>query len=224
MAINYASQICESNALTATTRMTLSANAKAGALLTLGISALRPESSGQVDIVSITDSMGNPWSYKYFQSSWRFSAICWAQTSVVMQSGVDWIEVKLDGTQDETWFTGHTFEGAGPTKIDMKSTSGTGTTASRSVTVSGSDFLVLTHVTFAYDTTTTSPLNSMTERDSYTGSRIQGEFMSRNHTTGSSFTGGTTLGASRYWSATSVSFPYLAMPASAKSVPFLVGI
>jgi hypothetical protein len=62
-------------------------------------------------------------------------------------------------------------------------------------------------VNLAYDFgVTTTPLNSMTERDTYTTSPQQREFLSRNTSGGSTFQGGTALSPSVYWSAVSVSF------------------
>lgn len=222
MAITDAGQICESDAVTTTNRITLSASAKAGGLMALGLGGR--VASGYLDIVAITDSAGNPWDWYGQTSGYRAAWVAWAKAATPMQT-TDWIEVKWSQKPQVAWISGHCFEGASGTPTAERTTQGTpSSVASRSIPVAGSDFLVLATVAYASATTTTTPLNSMVEQDTYDGGNVFLEFLSRNHTSGSTFTAGTTLGASRNWTIAVVSFPFEAMPVSGKSMPFLVGV
>lgn len=223
MAITDAGQICESTALTITTRMTLSGSVKAGALMALGLGGR--VSSGSLDITAITDSQGNTWDWYGQSSGYRAAFVAWASTGSALTSGTDWIEVKWSRTPEVAWISGHNFEGAGGTPTDTDLAQGSPTTqAAETVSVTGSDFLVLATVTYAYSSTTTTALNSMTEQDTYDGGNCLVEFLSRNHTSGSTFTAGTGFAASRYWTIAVASFPYQAMPAGGRGQPFLLGV
>lgn len=216
MAITDAGQICESTALTTTTRMTLSGASKAGALMAMGLGGR--VSSGLLDIVGITDSQGNAWDWFGQESGYRAAFVAWAKASAAMVSATDWIEVQWSRTPQAAWMSGHSFEGAGGTPTDTGLAQGSPTTAAaKTISVAGSDFLVLATVAYAYSTTTTTPLNSMTEQDTFLGgtapNEVALEFLSRNHTSGSTFQTGTSFAASRYWTIAAVSFPFEAMPA-----------
>lgn len=225
MAITDAGQICESSALTTTTRMTLSGSVKAGALMALGLGGR--VASGSLDITAITDSQGNTWDWYGQSSGYRAAFVGWAKAGSAMQSAVDWIEVKWSRTPEVAWISGHNYEGASgtPTEEDLAQGSPT-TQAAESVALAGSDDLVLATVTYAYSTTTTTALNSMTEEDTYDGGNCLVEFLRRNVTSGpGSFTAGTGFASSRYWTIAVVSFPYQAMPAAgSRGQPFLLGI
>ncbi len=216
MAITDAGQICESTALTRTTRMTLSGNVKAGALMTLGIGSSR--SNYPQSVSAITDSQGGVWDWKTVGSTTKMASTAWCRTGVPLQSGVDWIEVVMAATPNaDQWITGHNFEGASGTPTDEGTNASLpgSSTASKSVAVTGSDFLVLATVMYTGTSVTTTPLNSMTEQDVHDGGDWHGEFLSRNHTSGSTFTAGTTFSSSRSWNIAVVSFPFQALPAAA---------
>lgn len=230
MAITDAGQICESSAVTTTNRMTLSGNVKSGALMVLYLGGR--VASGYMGIPSITDSRGNDWDWSLdgtwygISSGYRYASIAWAKAGSAMQSGTDWIEVTWNKTPQEAWISGHSYEGAAGTPTEVDAAQGSPTTqASDVVVLAGSDDLVVATVAYAYSTTTTTPLNSMTEEDTYAGSRIFIEGLRRNVTTGpGNFTAGTSFAASRYWTCVVASFPFEAMPAGGRGQPFLIGV
>ena len=232
MAITDAGQICESSATTATTRMTLSGSVKAGALMVLYLGGR--VTSGYLDVATITDSKGHDWDWSGdgewygFSSGYRFASLAWAKAGSPMVSGTDWIEVRRSKTADVAWISGHNYEGAGGTPTEVDATQITpGSSISDAVVLAGSDDLVVATVTYAYSSTTTTPMNSMVEEDTYDGGNILIDALRRNVTTGpGSFTAGTTFGAARYATIVIASFPFSAMPAAAsgRGQSFLIGV
>lgn len=228
MAITDAGQICESLSTSRVNRITLSAGAKAGSLLAVGAGGKRAASN--LSVSSITDSEGNAWDWEGVSSTFRPGVVAWTRTAVPVVAG-DWIEVTWNATPDMAWVTGHAFEGASGVPTDRGWATGNATSpAAKTVNVAGSDFLVLSFIHMGYDFgVATTPLNSMTEQDTHnagsTNSDPQMEFLSRNHTSGSTFQAGSSLSpTSIYWSCVAVSFPFQAMPTSRASMPFLLGV
>ena len=224
MAITDAGQICESEAITTTNRITLSADVSAGHLMALGLGGR--VSTGYLDIVGITDSKGGEWDWNGQSSGYRAAWVASQRAAVPMQSGTDWIEVQWSKAPQVAFVTGHKFAGARGLATARSSTQGTpSSVASRSIPVATADFLVLATVAYASTSTTTTPLNSMTEQDTFDGGNIFIEFLSRNSSGSSSFVAGTTLGASRNWTIAVASFPFEAMPASGRGTQsFLIGV
>lgn len=226
MAITDAGQICESSAVTTTNRMTLSGSAKAGALMALGLGGR--VASGYLDITAITDSRGNTWDWHGIASGYRAAFVAWAKTGSAMASGTDWIEVRWSKTPEVAWITGHNYEGASGTPTETDQAQGTpSTSATDLMTVAGSDDLILATVAYAYSVTTTTPVGSMTEEDTFDGGNVCLEFLRRNVTAGpGGYTVGTSFASSRYWTTAMVSLPYEAMPAAAsgRGQPFLIGV
>ena len=223
MAITDAGQMCESSAITTTTRMTLSSTScPAGGLMVLHLGGR--VSSGTLDLVSVTDSKGGTWNYQKGASGYRAAFLAWRRSLTPLVAGTDWVEVRWSKAPQVAWISGHVHLNAGATKIDGGWSQGSpGSTASKTISVSGSDFLVLATVTYAYDLATTTPLNSMTEQDTFAGTNVFVEALSRNHTSGSTFQAGTSFSASRYWSVIAVSLPFEAIPAGARSSIGLFG-
>ncbi|MGD9713401.1 MAG: hypothetical protein AB7V46_15240 [Thermomicrobiales bacterium] len=218
MAITDAGQICESTALTTITRMTLSGNVPAGGLVALGMGGRVV--SGYLDIVAIMDSQGNEWDWHGVSSGYRAAWVAWSRTGVPLQSGIDWIEVRWSKAPEVAWISGHAFNGAAgsPTERDVAQGSPT-TTAAETVALAGSDDLVLSTVAYAYSVVNSTPLNSMTEQDTFDGGNVLLELLSRNVTSGpGSFAAGLSFSASRYWTVAVVSFPFEALPAGRSTI------
>ncbi len=225
MAITYGAKLFESESTAKTAEHTFGAAVKAGALICIAITGKR--SGAYLNISSITDSKGNVWDWKIFQSQFRTCAVAWARVASAMSTS-DFVTVTFTGTPTYAWKSAHSFEGASGTPIDQQTGNGTGSTASVSLGVSGSDWLTVGVVMLPNATAgSLTPLNSSTSRDDngHSGTTPWAEFFSRNGTSGSSHVIGATLPSSQQWGCAGVSFPFLAMPASpARVVSGPVGI
>jgi hypothetical protein len=207
MAISYGGQLFESTSTVTTNTLTLGSAIPAGTLIAVAFGGKRSGSNLGV-VTGPTDSKGQTWARKVYGSTFRCIGLAWCRTSSSMSTS-DWVRIKWNGTPSTCWITGHYFTNASGTATDSATaaSSGPSATASATVNVPGTEYLVLTAVNLAYDYgVTTTPLNSMTERDTYTTSPQQREFLSRNTSGGSTFQGGTSLSPAVYWSAVSVSF------------------
>ena len=225
MAINYGAKLFESEATTKATSHPLTAAVRAGALIVIAMTGKR--SGAYLNLSSITDAKGNTWRWKIFQSQFRTAAIAWTRTNAAMAAG-DGIAITWNGTPTYAWKSAHSFEGASDTPIDQQTGNGTGSTASVSLGVSGSDWLTVGVVMLPNATTGgLTPLNSSISRDDngHSGTTPWAQFFSRNGTSGSTHVIGATLPSSQQWGCAGVSFPFLAMPASpARVVSGPVGI
>ena len=225
MAITYGAKLFESEATTKTTAHTLTAAAKAGALVVIALNGKR--SGANLNIASITDTQGNVWDWRIFQSQFRTAAVAWCRIGAAMTTA-DKITVSWNGTPTYSWKSCHSFEGAAGVPIDEVTASGNSGTASVSVGVSGSDWLVVSALILPDATAGgLTILNSGVSRDDngHSGSTPWAEAFSRNGTSGSTYVAGATLPSSQTWGLCAVSFPFLAMPASpARAVPGLIGI
>ena len=225
MAISYGAALFESEVTTKTTAHTLGAAVKAGALICIAITGKR--SGTNLNVSSISDTKGNTWDWKIFQSQYRAACVAWTRTSTAMSTS-DSITVSFNGTPTYAWKSAHSFEGADGTPISEVTGSGSSSTASVALTVSGSDWLSFSVVILPDETSgSLTPLNSGTSRDDngHSGTTPWAECFSRNGTSGTSYTAGATLPSSQQWACCGVTFPYLAMPSSpARSGFGMVGI
>lgn len=225
MAITYGAKLFETESTAKGHTPALTSAVKAGSLICIALTGKR--SGAYLNLSSITDSRGNVWDWRIFQSQIRTCAVAWTRTSAAMSIG-DGISINWNATPTYAWKSAHSFEGASGTPIDQATASGTGTSASASVSVSGSDWLTFAAVMLADATSGgLTPLNSGLSRDDngHSGTTPWAECFSRNGTSGSSYVAGATLPASQQWAVCAVSFPFLAMPASpARAVPGLIGI
>jgi hypothetical protein len=206
MAISYGGQLFESTSTVQMNAKALGSTIPAGALIAVIVGGKR--SGTALNVNAVTDSHGHTWSKVIYPSTYRCIGIAYTRVTSTMDTS-DWVRVWWNGTPSTCWITGHYFTNASGTATDSATaaSSGPSATASATVDVPGTEYLVLTAVNLAYDFgVTTTPLNSMTERDTYTTSPQQREFLSRNTSGGSTFQGGTALSPSVYWSAVSVSF------------------
>lgn len=225
MAINYGAKLFETEITAKSHTPAITAAVKAGALIVIAMTGKR--SGANLNLSSITDANGNVWDWRIFQSQYRTACIAWTRTNAPMSAGAG-IAITWNGTPTYAWKSAHSFEGAAGTPIDEQTASGSGSTASVSVAVSGSDWLTAS-VVMLPDATAggLTPLNSGLSRDDngHSGSTPWAETFSRNGTTGTSYVAGATLPSSQQWAICAVSFPFLAMPASpARAVPGLIGI
>lgn len=225
MAIAYGAKLFESEGTSKTTVHTFGASVKAGALIVVMVTGKRP--GAYHNISSVTDSKGNTYQWRMFESEFRACGIAWTRTAAAMTTA-DSITFSWNGTPTYSWKSAHTFEGASGSATATATASGTGTTASTSVAVTGSDWLVCGVVMLPNATSGgLTILNSGISRDNnaHSGTTPWAEGWSRNGSTGSTYTAGATLPTSQQWAVCAVSWPFLAMPASpARAVPALIGI
>jgi hypothetical protein len=227
MAIPYGAQVFESTSTASLQLASLTTTVPAGSLIVVAMGGKR--SGSMLDVVGLTDSRGQSWSQKTYPSTVRCMALAWCRTSSTMTTS-DWVRWRWNGTPSTCWITGHYFTNASGTAYDSATNGSSGPTATASATVDvpGTEYLVLTAINLTYDYgVTTTPLNSMTERDTYTTSPQQREFLSRNTSGGATFEGGTSLSPAAYWSAVSVSFTAegaAAPPAGATVLGGIVGV
>lgn len=214
MAINYGAALFESEVTTKSTTHTLGAAVKAGALICIALAGKR--SGAYLGVSSITDSKGNVWQWEMGRSQFRACGVAWTRTSSAMSTS-DTITVNWDGTPYYAWKSAHSFEGASASYIDKDHDFQTSSSASVSLTVSGSDWLTFSCVILPSATSGgLTGLSSSISRDDngHSGTTPWAECFSRNGTTGSSSSAGATLPSSQQWAVAAVSFPFLAMPAS----------
>lgn len=226
MAIPYGGQLFESTSTAGVNKIFLGSSLAAGSLIVIAAGGKR--SGSALRLVAVTDSKGQSWGEVAYSSTYRSNAIAHCRVSSEMSTS-DWVTIWWNGTPSSAWITGHYFTGASGTAHDSNTGSGgPSATASATVDVPSGEYLVVTAINLAYDFgVTTTPLNSMTERDVYNASPQQREFLSRNTSGGSTFQGGTALSPSVYWSAVTVSFAAEALsapPAGARVVGGIVGI
>lgn len=217
MAITYGAKLFESTATTDPNTQTVGTAVLAGRLVVLALCGMRSGTS--LNIASISDSQGNTWDWVFRPSTDRALGLAWSRLNVPLGTS-DTITVDWNGTPSAVWYEAHSYSNADGTPIDegYSVSSSDSSTASHTVAVSGSDFLVCCVVMTPYDygLGAATALNSMTERDDNNATSVAPwcEYLDRNYTTGSTFQAGLSLGSALYWGAAAVSFPYLAVPAS----------
>lgn len=212
MTIPYGAKLFESEAVSRVTAHPLGAAVKAGSLLCIALAGKR--SGAYLNVASISDTQGNRWAWRMFQSEFRAVGVAYCRTDVPMGPS-DRITVSWNGTPWYAWKSAHSFEGASGTPLETDTNSGTSGTASEVVAVAGSDWLVFGAVMLPNATSGgLTLLNSATSRDDngHSGSTPWAECFSRNGSGGSSYTGGATLPGTQQWGVCVVSFPALAMP------------
>lgn len=225
MAITDAGKLFESEVKTKSTNHTLGLAIKEGTLICIALAGKR--SGAYLNVSSITDSAGNVWDWRMFQSQYRAAGVAWCRVASAMSTS-DFVTVNWNGTPTYAWKSAHAFLNASGTPTDEDTNNGNSSTASVALSVTGSDWLAF-GVVILPDATSggLTILNSGISQDdnAHSGTTPWAECFSRNGTTGSTYTAGATLPSSQQWGAVAVSFPYLAMPASpVRSVPGVVGI
>ena len=226
MAIAYGNKLFESENTNIAVSQLLGANVAAGSLICIALAGKRSGSS--LNVASISDTKGNVWDWKFYASTYRAVGVAWCRTSVAMTTA-DRITVTWNGTPTYCWKSAHSFTGASGTPDDEKTASGTGSTASATLDVTGSDWLTFSAIMLPDDYgVTATPLNSSTSRDTnaHSSSSPWAECFSRNGTSGSTHTTGASFVASLQYAIAAVSFPYeaLAAPAVTRSFAFLPGV
>lgn len=227
MAITYGAKLFESESTSRVVAHPLTAAVKAGALICIALAGKR--SGAYLNVSSIKDSKGHVWDWKMFQSEFRACGVAWCRTPVAMTTA-DTITVSWNGTPTYAWKSAHSFEGAAGSPTDEKSGSGSGSTASVTLDVTGSDWLTFASLILPDEFgVTATPLNSSTSRDTngHSSSTPWCECFSRNGTSGSTHTIGASLPVSTQYGIVGVSFPYEALtaPAStARAFAFLGGV
>ena len=228
MAITDAGKLFESENTNIAVSLALGQAVKAGSLIAIYLGGQR--SGANLDVSSIADTKGNVWDWKTLASSYRMAGIAWCRTGVAM-STADRITVRWNGTPSYCWKSAHAFEGAAGTPTEEESRSGTATTASVTLNVTGSDWLTLASVIFPYDYGVAgTPLNSSISQDDNANTTAAPwcEGLSRNGTSGSTHTIGLgSLVASLPYAMVGVSFPAEALtapPVAKTGTAFLIGV
>jgi hypothetical protein len=220
MAIPYGSKLFESTSWTSAnvTANAVGSTVAAGTLIVLYLGGTR--SGSLLDVSSIVDTRGNTYQWKTLPSSIGFAGVGWTRINATMSSSA-YIQVGWNGTPSKVWVSAHTFTNASPTAFDQKTGSGTSSTASVTLSVSGSDWLTCATIATPYDYgVTITPVGSALSRDdnAAASSAPWNEGFSRNGTTGSTHTIGGTFVTSLAWRIAGVSFPYAAAPASTTGI------
>ncbi len=208
MAIPYGTKLFETTTVFNPRTALVGSVIPAGTLIVLALGGTR--SGSLLDITSVTDSAGNTWSWKVFASSISLAGVAWTRTNSTMAATAS-ISVKWNGMPTKSWISAHTFTGASGTATDSKTNTGTSSTGSVTLSVSGSDWLTFGVITTPYDYgVTITPINSSLSRDDNAANTEApwAEAFSRNGTTGSTHTLGGTFVISLPWRAAGVSFPF----------------
>lgn len=226
MAINYGAKLFESENTNISVSLALDSSVKAGSLICIALAGKRSGSS--LNVSTITDTKGNAWDWKFYASTYRGVGVAWCRTPVAMTTS-DRITVRWNGTPTYCWKSAHSFEGASGTPDEEATAAGTGSTASVTLDVTGSDWLTFATIMLPNDYgVTATPLNSSTSRDTngHAGSSPWAECFSRNGTTGSTHVAGASFTASLQYAIAGVSFPAeaLAAPPVTRTFAFIPGV
>jgi hypothetical protein len=226
MAITYGAKLFESEATNQSGSSILLSAVPAGGLVCIALAGKRSGSS--LNVSTITDIYGNTWDWKFYPSTYRAVGVAWCRTSVAMAIGST-IRVSWNGTPTYAWKSAHSFSGASGTPTEEATAAGTGSSASVTLDVSGSDWLTFASIMLPDDyAVTATPLNSMTSRDDNgnTTSSPWAECFSRNGTVGTTHTAGASFVASVSYAVAGVSFPAEALtaPTVTRSFAFLPGV
>jgi hypothetical protein len=221
MAIPYVGKLFESTAATQFQTMYLTTSIKAGTLICIAMCGRR--SSTALNISSVADAKGNSWNWIFRSSTDRGMGVAWTRTKSAMTTS-DWITTTWNGTPSASWRSAHAYENASGNHNSSALTISSSNTATASATVSvtGSDWLVFASVILPYDYGIAGQvgINSGILRDDNGNTSIApwAECVSRNGTTGSSYQAGIAYAVPIYWGAAAVAFPYEAMPSGRSMV------
>lgn len=224
MAITDVGKLFESTSTTDPKTHTIGVALKAGSLICIALGGTR--SGSNLDISSISDSGGNTWDWRSNPSTTAFSAVAWARINAPLGTS-DTVTINWNGTPSKAWVSAHGFENASGTPTDESTGSGFSSTASRTLTVTGSDWLAFGTMSLPSDFgVTVTPINSGTSQDDNNASSAAPwcECISRNGTTGSTYAVGGSFITSLSWRMAAVSFPYEALPTGGQGQPFLIGV
>jgi hypothetical protein len=226
MAITYGAKLFESESTNVAVSHLLGSSVAAGSLICIALAGKR--SSSLLNVASAFDTKGNTWDWKFYGSTYRAVGVAWCRTSVAMTTS-DRITIQWNGTPTYAWKSAHSFIGASGTPDEETFASGTGSTASVTLDVTGSDWLTFAAIMLPDDFgVTATPLNSALSRDDngHASSSPWAECFSRNGTVGSTHTIGASFVASLQYAIAGVSFPAeaLSAPAVARSFAFLPGV
>ena len=226
MAISYGSKLFESESTSQSASSTLLGTVPAGGLVCIALAGKR--SSASLNVSSITDTYGNTWDWKFYPSTYRGVGVAWCRTSVTMVAG-SFIRVTWNGTPTYAWKSAHYFSGASGTPDEEATAAGTGSSASVTLDVTGSDWLTFASIMLPDDYgVTATGLNSSTSRDdnANASSSPWAECFSRNGSAGTTHTIGASFVASLVYAIAGVSFPAeaLAAPAVSRSFAFIPGV
>lgn len=214
MAISYIGKLFESESVADPKAHTLGAACKAGSLIAIALGGTR--SGSNLDITSITDSKGNTWDWFTSPSTNGFCGVAWCRLAVPMGTS-DTITINWNGTPTKAWVSAHNFEGAAGTPTHENSATGTSTTWGVTLNVTGTDWLTFASMNLPNEFAVSStPINSSLSRDSRDSGSSNApwcEAFSRNGTTGSTHTIGSS-GVSVPYRIVGVSFPFEALPTS----------
>jgi hypothetical protein len=224
MAITDIGKLFESTSTTDPKTHTLGLTIKAGTLICMALGGTR--SGSNLDISSITDSKGNTWDWRSYPSTTAFAAVAWTRVGTAMTTS-DTVTVNWNGSPSVAWVSAHGFENASGTPTDEGTGTGFGSTASVTLDVTGSDWLAFGTMSlpsdFGVDVTA---INSGTLQDDNARASAAPwcECVSRNGTTGSTYSVGGSFTASLTWRMAGVTFPYEALPTGGRGQPFLIGV
>jgi hypothetical protein len=225
MAITYGAKLFESEVITRSTQHFLGSAVPAGSLICIALAGKR--SGGALDISTIVDGKGNTWDWKTFPSTYRMAGVAWTRTGVAMTTS-DSPTIIWNGTPTYAWKSAHYFTSASGTPTEEATSSGTGSTASVTLDVTGSDWLTFSVIMLPDNSDpSATPLNSSLSRDDNgnTSSSPWAECFSRNGTTGTTHTTGASFVSSVSYAVAGVSFPFAAPPTPARrSFAFIPGV
>lgn len=187
------------------------ANIKAGSLIVVYFGGHSP-TTALLGMSKVTDSQGNTYQIKQFQSSYRAAGIAIARTGVALEEDVDWLKFQWNRTPEGAWISIHAFEGADSVWVDSRSANGSGTAFNSTLDTPSGDWLLLETVTFPYEASPSTTLTGSTVRQD----NITGPPSSEGYSLIGSGAGTATVGASLSSSAT---YGLVAIAVGGKAMP-----